>query len=172
MSEPRSRLSTAARVAIAAAAVIIAGAVGFLIWFLNIPQDPNEEATQRLQQWQQLFEQYRETNGALPDLPDGGYCLGTGFPTGSGGTANCRDYDASNYYTEQGSVELMEALASVGSLPTGVSAAVNGTIGPYVEYRGDEVVLLTAQESGCVAPATDVWNDGATLFICAISLAR
>jgi hypothetical protein len=175
MTVPRTRLSFAARSAIAAGAVIIAAAVGFLVWFLTAqpaPAGPNAEATERLSQWQQIFEQYRARNGALPDLPDGGYCLGTGFPTGSGGTANCRDYDASNYYTEAGSVSLMQALSSVGSLPEGVSAPVQGTIGPYAEYRNGQIALLTAEEGGCVAPATEVWNDGATLFICGITLKR
>ena len=175
MTVPRTRLSLAARIAIAAGAVIIAGAVGFLVWFLTAqaaPSDPNTEATERLSHWQQIFEQYRQRNGALPDLPDGGYCLGTGFPTGSGGTANCRDYGASNYYTEAGSVSLMQALSSVGPLPEGVSAPVHGTIGPYAEDRNGQIALLTAEEGGCVAPATEVWNDGATLFICGITLKR
>lgn len=174
-SEPRARLHPAAIAALTAAAVIIVAAVGFLVWFLNGPNaaaDPNTAATQKLTQWQELFERYRAEHGQLPDLPDGGYCLGTGFPTGSGGTTNCRDYDASSYYTETGSVPLMEALASVGTLPEGVSAPVGGTVGPYVEYRGAEVTLLTAEDGGCVAPATDVWNDGAALFVCAITLTR
>ncbi|MCC4249937.1 hypothetical protein [Microbacterium testaceum] len=172
MTEPRPRLSPAARAALVVATVIILGAIGFVVWFVNTPRDPNQEATQRLQQWQQVFERYREKNGALPELPAGGYCLGRGFPTGSGGTANCRDYAASSYYTEADSTPLMEALASVATLPTGVSAAVQGTIGPYAEYRDGKVFLLTAEEGGCVAPATEVWNDGTTLFVCGITLTR
>jgi hypothetical protein len=66
----------------------------------------------------------------------------------------------------------MEALASVATLPTGVSASVQGTIGPYAEYRDGDIVLLTAEEGGCVAPAAHVWNDGATLYICGITLRR
>lgn len=172
MTDPRPRLSPTARGAIAAAAVIIVAAIGFLVWFLNAPRDPNAEAAQKLQQWQHVFEEYRAKNGGLPGLPDGGYCLGTGFPMGSGGTANCRDYAASSYYTEAGSAPLMDALATVGPLPTGVSAPVQGTIGPYVEYRDGQAVLLTAEEGGCVAPTTEVWNDGAALFICGITLTR
>lgn len=174
-SEPRTGLRPAAIVALTAAGAVIVAAAVFLAWFLTAQSaaaDPNTAATQKLTQWRDLFERYRAENGHLPDLPDGGYCLGTGFPIGSGGTANCRDYDASSYYTEAGSVPLRDALASVGTLPEGVSAPVNGTIGPYAQYEGDTVLLLTAEDGECVAPAVEIWNDGAALYVCGITLTR
>lgn len=170
----RSRLHPAAVVALGLGGVLVAGAIAVLVWFLTTQQntDPNAEATQRLVQWQGVFEKYRAAHNGLPDLPDGGYCLGTGFPVGAGGTANCRDYDAVSYYTETASVPLMQELSTTGALPQGVSIPVRGTVGPYALFEQGQIQLLTAENGECVAPAADVWNDGEGLHICQITLTR
>lgn len=171
-SRPRARLHPAAVTALVIAGVAIAGAVGFLVWLLAQPADSNSEATQRLVQWEEVFERYRAANGTLPDMPFGGYCLGDGFPVGTGGTANCRDYEGATYYTQDASAPLMDALRSVGELPRGASAPVRGTIGPYAIYDEAGVRLLSTEDGTCEAPAVEVWNDGEGLFVCQILLER
>lgn len=168
-----ARLHPAAVTALAVGGVLVVGALAFLAWFLSAQQsDPNAEATGRLVQWQEVFEKYRTENGSLPDVPVGGYCLGTGFPVGADDTANCRDYDAATHYTETASVPLMDALATTGALPSGISAPVRGTVGPYALYEEGAVQLLTAESGPCVAPAVEVWTDGKGLHICQITLTR
>lgn len=168
----RPRLHPAALVALAVAAVCILAAVLYLVWTLAQPDDSDTRATQRLVQWQTVFEKYRAANDALPDMPAGGYCLGDGFPIGTGGTANCRDFEGTTYYTQDASAPLMDALASVGDLPEGASTPVHGTIGPYAIYDDAGVRLLTAEDGACEAPATEVWRDGGGLFVCQILLER
>ncbi len=127
----RTRLHPAAIVSLVIGGLIIIGALAFLSWFLiSTSSTPNQQATQKLVQWQEIFEKYRSAHDTLPEMPAGGYCLGTGFPIGAGGTANCRDYDAETHYTEEASAPLRDALASVSELPQGISAAVRGTVGP------------------------------------------
>ena len=55
-SATRVRLHPAAVAALAVAGFAIAGAVGYLVWLLAQPISPNDEATQRLVQWQEVFE--------------------------------------------------------------------------------------------------------------------
>ncbi|MDQ1124738.1 hypothetical protein [Microbacterium trichothecenolyticum] len=176
MSSPtssRTRLHPAAIIALAVGGLLVISALTFLAWFLSTQQsDPNAEATDRLVHWQEIFEKYRTENGSLPDVPLGGYCLGDGFPIGVGGTANCRDIDGANHYTEADSAALMNDLGTTGALPAGTSAAVRGTIGPYALYEEHAVQLLTAESAPCVAPAIDVWTDGEGLHICQITLTR
>lgn len=171
-SPPRARLHPAAVTALAIAGAAIVGAVGYLVWLLAQPIDPNAEATQRLVQWEEVFERYRAANGSLPDMPFGGYCLGDGFPIGTGDTANCRDYEGATYYTQDASGSLMDALESVGELPRGATTPVRGTVGPYAIYDEAGVRLLTAEDGTCEAPTVDVWNDGEGLFVCQILLER
>lgn len=171
-SPTRARLHPAAVTALALAGICIAGAVGWLVWLLAQPVDPNAEASQRLVQWQEVFERYRAANGSLPDMPFGGYCLGDGFPVGTGGTTNCRDYESTTYYTEEASAPLMDALASVAELPRGATTPVRGTVGPYALYDEAGVRLLTAENGTCEAPAVEVWRDGGGLFVCQILLER
>lgn len=173
-SASRTRLHPVAIAALAVGGAIILAALVFAAWFLSTQQSlsPNEDATRTLVRWQEVFEKYRAVNGNLPDVPAGGYCLGTGFPVGTGGTANCRDYDATTYYTEEASAPLREALSSVGELPSGVSAAVRGTVGPYALIDDAGVHLLTAEDGSCEAPAVGIWNDGEGLFICEILVTR
>ncbi len=154
---------------------MIAGAIGYLAVTLTSPQTPeqhNAAATERLEQWKGVFETYRESNGGFPDVPEGGYCLGTGFPIGTGGTANCRDYAHESFYTEQASAPLMEQLGSVGDLPNGPDRPVGGTVGPWALFQDDRVDLITAEEGGCADPAVDVWSDDAGRHVCVISLPR
>ncbi|MDU0327065.1 hypothetical protein RWH43_09890 [Microbacterium sp. KSW2-21] len=169
----RARLHPAAVVALATGGVIILGAIAFLVWLLTAGQTtPNAAATDKLVQWEQVFETYRDANSGLPDVAAGGYCLGTGFPVGAGGTPNCRDYDGNTFYTEEASAPLMQALATTGPLPEGVSAPVRGTVGPYAIVDDAGIHLLTAEDGTCEAPAVEVWNDGGGLFICQILLER
>lgn len=172
VSPTRARLHPAAVTALAIAGVVVAVAIGILVWLLAQPANPNTEASQRLVQWQEVFERYRAANGALPDMPFGGYCLGDGFPAGTDGTANCRDFDSTTFYTEEASAGLMDALRSVSDLPRGAMAPVHGTVGPYALYDESGVRLLTPEDGTCEAPAVEVWRDGGGLFVCQILLER
>lgn len=173
-SAPRPRLHPVAVAALVVGGAVILAALAFLAWFLTAQQaaSPNGDATRKLVQWQEVFEKYRDVHGTFPDLPAGGYCLGTGFPVGTGGTANCRDYDALTFYTEAASTPLLQVLSEVGELPTGASAPVRGTVGPYALVDDTSVHLLTAESGTCEAPAVDIWNDGEGLHICEILLQR
>ncbi|MBM3714830.1 MAG: hypothetical protein FJW64_03680 [Actinobacteria bacterium] len=168
-------LSRGARLVLVLGGLVTAGALVFLGATLLGPPSIEEDdaaATAQLQAWKTTFETYREQNGAFPELPDGGYCLGTGYPVGTGGTANCRDYRGESFYTEEASAPLREALGTVGDLPTGIGQAVNGTVGPWVLYQPDRIDLLTAEQDFCAEPATDVWSDDKGRHVCMISLDR
>lgn len=170
-----SRLSRGARVALVLGGLVILGALVYLGARLISPpsvEDANADSTTQLTSWKTAFETYREQNGTFPEMPDGGYCLGSGFPVGAGGTANCRDFEADSYYPEEASAPLMEALATAGALPTGIGQIVNGTVGPWALYQPDRIDLITAERGSCTAPATDVWSDDQERHICVITLAR
>lgn len=77
-------------------------------------------------------------------MSNGGYCLGTGFPTGTNGTVNCRDYTGpGTYYREAVARPLMAELQKVGTLPSGPRIPINNTVGPYAEYDNTTVSLRT-----------------------------
>lgn len=132
----------------------------------------NVERINELKAWQKAFVQYKGTNnGIYPDVADGGYCLGTGFPD-----QKCRDYtQAVNFYTEADSATLMDILKTYDPPLSGSRIPVNGTVGPYVEYYSD-VIHLTAVLNGgpsdCPGGTFYVWGDGAGRILCRVALER
>lgn len=125
-----------------------------------------------LKAWEELFQIYWAKKGNLTSTPDGGYCLGTGFPGGK-----CRDYTpagGSNTYLESNSTGLMAELATVSELPpTGPRIGVNGTIGPYVDYWSDHVnlfMVINGALSDCPANTIQNWSDNKGRTLCMITV--
>lgn len=126
--------------------------------------------------WTKLFKLHQAQNGNFPDLTNGGYCLGTGFPSGAGGVNRCRDYNSTTTgYVESNASSLMNALQSVGSLPGGGSRVpINGTVGPYVIYNTTNLVFFAVlegnQASECPEGSEFSWTDGTRRLLCTITL--
>lgn len=97
--------------------------------------------------WEQLFELYRAQYGTLPTMADGGYCLGTGFPSPASGTPRCRYWNStsSSYIIEDGNEPLMTALGAIGTLPE-PHRPIGNWIGPYVQYHPTYIRLYLIVE--------------------------
>lgn len=106
--------------------------------------------------WERLFKLYHAKYGEYPNVPRGSnteprsYCLGTGFPKGPDGEERCRDYEyaCSNYINPEctsfrvaDSVQLMNELKKVGTVSEAPKWAVDGTVGPYVEFFQDFILM-------------------------------
>jgi len=129
--------------------------------------------------WNNLFEIYKVTNGSYPNMSNGGYCLGTGFPDTSGdGKGDCRDlYYAPNRYSVN--TTLNDALATSGSLPSSsIRTEVKGTLGPYVEYLSDNTIQiigtfeLTSPSTPCPGGLKNFWHDNDKLSLCGYLLTK
>jgi len=133
----------------------------------------NTSRVSELKAWQKSFVQYKATNGVYPDVPDGGYCLGTGFPS-----QKCRDYTlplGAMTYGEAGSASLMTLLSTYDPPKSSTRVPVNGTVGPYVEYYSAIIHLtsvLDGSAADCPAGTYYVWGDGAGRILCRINLDR
>jgi prepilin-type N-terminal cleavage/methylation domain-containing protein len=127
----------------------------------------NTARVDEMEAWVHLFESYRAINGSLPTLATGQYCLGTGFPMGpnGGGVPRCRDYDCTGAtcYPESTGTALATTLSSVGRIPSSPKIAVNGTVGPYLDYDsswgvafwvGSMAVRTTALNQHCILGMT------------------
>ena len=140
----------------------------------------NTARIQELVQWQRLFELYKAEHGVYPSAIDtGNACLGTGFPNGASGKARCRDYSGGNSYYEEDNADLMTALRTVGSLPSGDRTAPGGTtgaVGPYVTGDTSRILLVAVIDgdslSNCQKPTTGLWTNGSNTVLCFISLPR
>lgn len=124
-----------------------------------------------LKAWQKSFIQYKATNGAYPAMANGGYCLGTGFPS-----QKCRDYNGWDVYYESASTALMSALSTYDPPRDGNRTPVGVSVGPYVDYT-DTSIMLTAVMNGyvaadCPAGTLYAWADGAGRLLCRITLTK
>ena len=139
----------------------------------------NTSRVQELKQWHKHFELYKAQYGSYLAMDDGGYCLGTGFPSGSGGgnTPRCRTWNStgSNSYTETASTSLMNTLRSMGSITQGDRSPIGALVGPYVIYNSATIRLFTfiqgSSESDCPSDMSGSWTDG-TAVQCRITLNR
>lgn len=131
-----------------------------------------------LKTWAQLFELYKAQEGAYPDMPVGGYCLGTGFPIGYGGVPRCRDYNinAVSAYIESDNALLMNEIKKVGSsLPSGPRVPSGMTVGPYVDYSSTHIRIkevINGSLDDCPSDTTQDWTDGNGRTLCNITLKR
>lgn len=98
--------------------------------------------------WKKAFEIYRASEGTWPSgmAPNTFYCLGEGFPIGSGGVARCRDYASSTYgYIESNNATAMSQLKKLVDIPNSPKKPIHGTVGPYARIYSDgsETVEIT-----------------------------
>lgn len=126
--------------------------------------------------WMKTFEAYKATNGAYPSMPNGGYCLGTGFPNTAGdGVGRCRDIynsNPSNRYSESTTLNTM--IKTISSLPSGPRKDINDELGPYIEYDSTIglngaitfVEFLQGGASECPSGTTYGWDSGAGALLC------
>lgn len=132
----------------------------------------------QLKDWQKIFELYKASEGDYPAMPNGTYCLGTGFPAGWDGVPRCRDYqyDGDTDYKESDASALMTSLKTASAnLPGGPYVPVNGTVGPYVEYSDDNLQLFgifKGDPDDCPDGTDYGWDDGDGLLICMLTLER
>jgi prepilin-type N-terminal cleavage/methylation domain-containing protein len=136
-------------------------------------QADNSARLAELKTWQKSFVQYKAANGQYPNVPDGGYCLGSGFPDGK-----CRDYYlpvGTITYGEVNSVTLMNMLKTYDIPKTQYHTPINGSSGPYVEYYS-AVLHLTQVFNGnsndCPSGTYYSWGDGNGRVLCRIALQR
>lgn len=130
--------------------------------------------------WRKLFEVYKATYGSTPDVPyNTSYCLGTGFPSNSGGgnLPRCRDYgyNGPSGYLESENATLMTELAKVGTLPQSKKVPINGTVGSYVNYlqsTASITFVIRGSSSECPSPSVYSWDDGNGRLLCNINFSR
>lgn len=134
----------------------------------------NTARIEELKAWQKSLVQYKAANnGQYPTIAEGGYCLGTGFPSGK-----CRDYasgDPLTSYSESNSTALMSALSSYDPPKITTHIPVNGTVGPYIDYFNNALYLtaaLNGSSSDCVSGTVYAWTDSAGRVLCRITLPR
>lgn len=134
----------------------------------------NTSRLEELRSWEKSFVQYKAANnGQYPAMADGGYCLGTGFPSGK-----CRDYTlpvGAITYAESGSTALMSALSTYDAPKSSPRVPVNGSVGPYVEYYSTVIhltMVINGSASDCPGPTFYAWDDGAGRLLCRIALQR
>lgn len=133
--------------------------------------------------WRKLFEVYKATYGASPDVPSSSsgvaYCLGSGFPSNASGgnLPRCRDYgfNGSTGYLESDNATLMSELSKVGILPQSKKIPINGTVGPYVTYYTSTAIItivIRGNSTECPSPATYSWDDNNGRLMCNLSFTR
>lgn len=133
-----------------------------------------------LKAWEKQFEDYRIANGSfpLPTVMNGGYCLGTGFPTLSSSIGpQCRYLSThSSYYPEGGNTALMSALKTVGALPSGDRTPIGDWVGPYLDYQPTTITLsmiIYGTSAGeCPTGTTGLIWDNSGALECSIVLQR
>lgn len=123
------------------------------------------------QQWVDVFELYQGQFGAYPPQlypPGPGFCLGTGFPIGSGGVPKCKAYTSGNSYVtpsprgsqpeaiaESTNTAFLNELRRAGDLPQGapVPTVSKMHVGPFIDYN-----------RYTLAPAVAISIDGIVAF--------
>lgn len=137
----------------------------------------NTVKTNELLDFAKLFKLYAAAEGNYPNMPNPGYCLGSGFPEGVGGIPACRNYSLSDptyRYNEADSAVLMTLLGKYGSLPTSTKYPVGPSVGPYALFEADRVRLVTFIRGHGLCPEGTVngWSGSAERQQCEISLMR
>lgn len=131
----------------------------------------------QVQQWRKIFKIYQAHYGSFPNVPNGSYCLGSGFPSGG----YCREYWAGavgpKTYKESdpNNVLLINELKKVATnLPTiNPKPVKNAIVGPYIFYWGDGFTLTQAFEGGpsdCPGDMIYTWDDGKGVLLCEVQV--
>lgn len=143
----------------------------------------NSNRIAQLQAWQSVFERYKAKKGTvpLPTTANGtGYCLGTtGFPNGFDSVPRCRDYlynGATTLRVSDNAALMAELQTVVPNLPSGQNVPVGGTVGPYMYYNQNDIMLQSAfsgnSTSECPAVTGGAWSNGSGLLICTIYIKK
>lgn len=113
----------------------------------------NTSRAVEVKEYANLFHAYKLANKEWPNVPNGTYCLGTGFPQSpsSPSLRTCRDWAQPTSATntsltpnETSSKPLMDLLQSAGKVATDVHNDTSvPTIGPYVQIH-DNTIVITA----------------------------
>lgn len=129
----------------------------------------NASRSQELVAWRKHFLIYQGQEGDFPTMPDGSYCLGTGFVGGV-----CQNSTGSQSWPETASAPLLTQLAKVGSLPSGPRTRITSFGAPYVTYAGNQLTLtgmVDTDASQCPGGSTTV-STYAPLILCRYVLTR
>ena len=163
-------------------AVVVIGilsAVAFVAFHGINDKVMNANRVSEFQGWVKLFQLYKAQFGTYPNVPKGTttdpvtYCLGTGFPLGGDGQARCRDYTwtcdhninpACTSFLVSDAAPLMTELAKAGKISATNKIAVNGTVGPYVEFYEYHYAIQGwfsgSSASDCPGGTKFGWTDG------------
>lgn len=127
-----------------------------------------------VKQWEKTFKLYRANDGSWPSsiVYDKYYCLGTGFPTGGGGVARCRDYlgTGTESYLESDNTALINQLKTVVTLPITKKEPIDVTVGPYMRVYGDGsqtielTQLFSPQNSTCPGGMSEQFRNSTRLW--------
>lgn len=127
-------------------------------------------------EWAKLFELYRAKNGHFPNLADGYYCLGTGFPENE-----CRQPGHATYgYDESTGASVITALSEVGSPPRNSRKwEVGPYVGPYLYVTTSNFYIYTFIQGDNTAECgkvglTHSWmtTSGNPYILCQLQLRR
>ena len=158
--------------------IAILTAIG-IVAYVGVQQKANNTARfNEAKAWQRLFEAYKASNGVYPDMANGRYCLGTGYPNGSDGQARCNDLNAaaSTSALESSGAPIRSAIQTIAAIPSGnrtiVPYSTWGLIGPYAEYTTTTVRIGTwLQGTTCPDGMKDyTWTNGSTISDCKVYL--
>lgn len=97
----------------------------------------NAARATEFKQWVNIVKAYHATHGVYPPAlgTPGVYCLGTGFP--NGGRCHSDGY-------ESNSVDLMNQLSEISSLPSGPRKRLGGNYsGPFIGVNNDGFAMRT-----------------------------
>lgn len=156
--------------------MVIVVVIGVIAAIVVVSYSDSQNRTQNtsrvaeMKAWQKAFIQYKAANGSYPNVPQGGYCLGTGFPN-----QKCRDFNNAigpNAYGEAGSVTLMNLLSTYDPPNVTKHVPVGATVGPYVEYNSTGVHITSVFNGGsadCPNGTYYNWSNGDGRVLCRIS---
>ena len=122
--------------------------------------------------WITAFTGYRASEGKWPTsmTPGTYFCLGKGFPTGTGGVARCRDIQSTTLgYLESNNNDVMTELASYASVSSSNKKPYTNVVGPYARIYSDgsqtlEITQIFSPNVQCPEPLTQQFRNTSTLW--------
>lgn len=86
-----------------------------IVAFTGIQNSANSRlVSSEAKQWSKLFELYKAQQGGLPNLANGFYCLGTGFPNGHCFNGPPQSTPDASYVAESTGTPIIETLVNAG----------------------------------------------------------
>lgn len=104
--------------------------------------------------WQRAFEVYRASEGGWPSSMTVGttYCLGKGFPIGTGGVRRCVGYQTTAGPLESDNTTLMAQLQTLTQIPDSPKTPLGIFVGPFAVANSDGSLTIThlfPEQQGC-----------------------